>query len=271
MCLAHLVADLDATVVCRHCQKVCPARMQSCPNCLAELTVDSERAAEAMVGLLARGHRMARPAGTTPFAGRPNCTLLRTTGRSPLLYCGDSELMEASVQGLDHRAIPPLRCLDVDDSLLFTLDRYEAAEDALVAVGRDGAPLATYLRTPLRSDRDGDPMGFALHVRDETSAPVATLRPSRRRGGAYQLVETGGGVLAVCHTADVIQNGYVDDQWTLQVKAELPLQTLGAVGILLAAKVLLGRASPTPVTEAHEPWGVDDDEAPAWGEWPYRL
>lgn len=265
-CGAYLVTDLDATVTCRNCGTTCPAHRQACPNCLSELVLDPERVASAMATLLAGGHRMPRPAGTAPFAAGPNCSLLRTAGRSPLIYCGPWEFMEASVDGMDHRAIPPLRCADLDGSLLFRLDPYEALDHAVVAVGRDGAPLGTYVRTVLHDPEDADWIGLGLHVRDETSAPVATLRPARRGGSLFQLVETGGDVLATCHRTDADLDGWIDDQWSLAVKDELPLKTLAGVALLLAAKVFLGRPSPTSTRrdDDRSPWDDDDGALTHW-------
>lgn len=125
---------------------------------------------------------------------------------------------------------------------------YEPIERALVATGADGAPLATYL-----------PARTGIDVRDETSAPVARLL---RRRGTYDLVETGGGVLAGLARADVELEGWVDDQWWLQPAAGAwsPLRPLAVVGLVLAAKVLLGRPTPTRAADQgaepgdHEPW-----------------
>lgn len=237
-CLASLVDELDATVRCRHCDRAWPSRMQSCPNCLGELRTDPDAQGEALARVLASGRHLPRPADRRPFAGGPACTLLRTAPRSSLLYVGPDELLEAAVTGADHRAVPPLRCHDVDGALLFRLVRYEAAAGALVAMAADGAPLATYLR------RDG-----GLDVRDETSAPVGRLRPAP---GGYALVETGGEELASVLVADIEMgpeaSRMVDDQWTLTAGGSLPLRPLAAVALLLAGKVLLGRTAPAVVT-----------------------
>lgn len=263
-CLASLVDDLDATVVCRHCAAVCPARMQSCPNCLGELRLDPTRVADAMVSALASGRRLPRPPGSLPFARGLNCSLLRTAARASLIYCGPDDLMEATVEGDDHRAITPLRCVDFDGSVLFRLERYEAAEDATVALSADGAPLGTYLRADLPRTGLAGAFAVGLQVRDETSAPAATLRPTRRPDDDFELAETGGNVLATCARVDAELDGWIDDQWSLRVEAELPLRPLAAVALLLAAKVLLGRPSPTPVSE--QPSLGEED---ALG-WPYN-
>jgi hypothetical protein len=119
--------------------------------------------------------------------------------------------------------------------------------DGLVAFDGDGAPLATYLRA-----------GSGIEVRDETSAPVAALGPDP---AGYTLVETGGGVLATCGTSDVENGDWVDDQWWLSAPSgDLPLKPLAAVGMVLAAKVLFGRPTPSRV------WR-DDEEPNEPDEW----
>jgi hypothetical protein len=48
--------------------------------------------------------------------------------------------------------------------------------------------------------------------------------------------------------SDQESDGWVDDEWSLRLLVppdELPLRPLAAVALLLAAKVLLGRAAPT--------------------------
>jgi hypothetical protein len=132
----------------------------------------------------------------------------------------------------------PLQCFDLEGGLLFRLVPYEAAPGALVAIGADGAPLATYLRR-----------GGGLDVRDETSAPVAHARPEP---GGFALVETGGAEVASLLVADIElgpeAHRAVDDQWTLMVTGALPLRPLGAVALLLAGKALLGYSTPMAVT-----------------------
>ena len=221
--------------------------MASCPNCLAELRPDPEAALEAMGRILAMGGHLPRAAGTAPFADGPACTLLRLAGRGPLVYIGSDGLIQAAVGGSDGRAEPPLACTDGGD-VLFRLMLYEPAEAAVVAIGADGAALGTFLRA-----------GDGVDVRDETSAPVARL--IRRREG-FDLVETGGGILAAMGCSDHEIDGWVDDQWWLQPAARLPLRRLASVAMVLAAKVLLGR--PWPVRAGAEPAAEDDDH----GRWP---
>jgi hypothetical protein len=249
--VAQLVDDLDATVTCRHCGRVWPDRMQSCPNCLAELHVDPAAAAEALADVLASGHRLPRPTGVAPFSRGLDCTLMRTAPRSSLLFTGPDDLVEAYVDGRDHTAVPPLHCRDVDEAVLFRLVRYEPAPGALVAVDPDGAPLGTYLRL-------GPTSGHGLDVRDETSAPVARLLPPPQAGGSWALVETGGTAVASCQVTDVRLDGFLDDEWSLRVAGEVPLRRLAVAALVLACKVLLGRPAPVPAAP-HERQPPDDE------------
>jgi len=249
-CLVDLVEDLAATARCGHCSRSWPARMQSCPVCLAELRPDPVVAADALGAILALGGHLYRPEGVPPFADGPSCTLLRLSARGNLVFIGANGLVEASVSGSDGRAVPPLTCRDHDGTVLFRLVSYEAAERAVVAVAADGAALATFLR-----------VGAGIDVRDETSAPVATLARAR---GRYDLVETGGRKLAGLGSADAELEGWVDDQWWLQSTPggrPLPLRPFAAVALVLAVKVLLGRpwperVGPGPAEEADDsrPW-----------------
>jgi hypothetical protein len=235
-CLVELVDDPAATVRCRHCAKVWPARMHSCPECLAELRVDPEAAAEALGAILATGAHLFRPDGIPAFRDGPSCSLQRISGQGGLVLLGRDGFVEAEVDGPGGLAAPPLVCRDVDGSLLFRLVRYEPVPKALVAVGKDGAALGTYLRTEA-----------GVEVRDETSAPVAALRRAR---GAFELVETGGGVVAAVGTADAEREGWIDDQWWLTCGPDrLPLRPLAAVAMVVAAKALLGRPAPVPARE----------------------
>ena len=223
--------------------------MQSCPDCLAELRPDPAAVIDALSRILERGGHLYRPEGVAPFAGGPACTLLRRSSRGSLAFLGSDGLVEASVTGPGEQATPPLICADHDGSALFRMFVYDAAERALVAVAADGAPLATYLRA-----------GSGIDVRDETSAPAARLVRGR---GDFELVETGGGVLARLATTDVELEGWVDDQWWLQPAPEvprLPLRPLAAVGLVLAAKVLFGRPYPTRVSDP----GADPGEDQPW-------
>lgn len=234
--LVELVDDLQARIVCRHCGRVCPAYMQSCPNCLGELRPDPDAVAAATADIVSAGGHLLRAEGIPPFRDGPSCTLLRLAGRGPLVLVGDAGLVEAEVSGPDGRAAVPLTCSDVEGPVLFRLLGYEAAEEAVVAMDAAGTPLGTYLR-----------VAHGLDVRDETSAPIGALREVR---GGFELVETGGGVLAGCGTSDVELDGWVDDQWWLQAgDGRLPLRPMAAVALVVAAKVLLGRPFPVRVDQ----------------------
>jgi len=251
-CFVELVDDPKATIRCRHCGQEWPARMKSCPNCLAELRLDPERAGQALAATLVRGFYLARPEGAVAFEQGPACTLLRARPQASLVFIGDEGFLEAQVDGRDHRAVPPLACLDLDGRVLFRLTHYQAADDALVAFGGDGASIGTYLRRPgvLRP---------VIDVRDETSAPVAQLRSGKgSTDGGFDLVQTRGAAVARVVRADVDMEGWVDDQWSFRPlvdDARLPLRPLAAVALLLAAKVLLGRATPArPQRQEHLSW-----------------
>jgi hypothetical protein len=186
-----------------------------------------------LVAVLGAGGHLFRPESLALFRDGPSCTLLRLSGRGGLAFLGGDGFVEATVDSAEGGARPPLACQDVAGPELFELVRYEAADDALVAMGVDGAPLATFLRA-----------GDDIAVRDETSAPAATLRAVR---GGFELVETGGAVLATAGTTDDEVDGWRDDQWWLRpTGARLPLRPLAAVALVLAAKVLLGRPFPVP-------------------------
>ncbi|MEA2702599.1 MAG: Double zinc ribbon [Actinomycetota bacterium] len=253
-CLVELVDDLAATKTCRHCGEVWPARMKSCPNCLAELQPDPAAAAQAIAATLVRGFYLPRPAHLPPFRDGPDCTLLRATQHSSLIFVGADGLMEADVEGRDASAVPPLACRDLDGTELFRLERYQAAKNGLVAIGADGAPIGTYLKRP-------DLLEGIIDVRDETSAPVAILRrPSSRTDFSFELVRTGGPTVARVNMFDIDLDGTVDDQWTFHTVSPdgLPLSALAAVALLLAAKVLLGRQLPTSTVERKGTWGWEN-------------
>lgn len=209
--------------------------MQSCPKCLGELHPGPP--GEAMAEYLAAGGHLYRAEDVAPFAGGPECTVLRLAPRSRLVLTGGDGLVEASLVGNDIGAVPPLACEDFGGTPLFRLTRYAAADRALTAAGPDGSSLATFLL------HDG-----GVDVRDETSAPVARL-VRNGVGGEWELVETGGRRLATMSAIDHRQEGCVDDEWTLRLLVpRLPLQPFAAVAMVAAAKILLGRAWP----EVHE-------------------
>jgi hypothetical protein len=245
-CFVDLVdrEALSATSRCRHCGRDWPARMLSCPDCLAELNPDPARMADGLGITLAHGFYPSRPAGTEPFALGPACTLLRVRPNSSLIFVDDEGFLEAHVEGADHQAVPPLVCLALAGEELFRMERYPAAADALVAYGPDGAALATFLRRPAGVHR-------VIDVRDETSAPVAALRTAPGgAGGGLVLVETGGSAVARVTDGEFENDGWVDDEWSLRPLVSLdrlPLQPMAAVALVLAAKMLLGRVAPARV------------------------
>ena len=151
------------------------------------------------------------------------------------------------MEGADHRAVPPLACVGLDGDELFRVERYQAADDALVAYGPDGASLATFLRRQAGARP-------VIDVRDETSAPVAALRaaPGGRAHGLV-LVETGGSALARVTYGEFENDGWVDDEWSLRPLVSLdrlPLQPLAAVALVLARQDAArpGLAGAGPVT-----------------------
>jgi hypothetical protein len=251
-----LVDDLTATVRCRHCRRDWPATMQSCPSCLSELDPDPAAVIKAMGDILEAGGHLYRPDDVPAFADGPACTLLRLAAWGPLAFIGPNGLVEATISGSGGRAVAPLACRDHDGTVLFALVPYDPVEDALVAVGGDlgdRAPLATYLRA-----------GTGIDVRDETSAPVAAMR---KVTGGFELVETGGAVLARIGSNDTDRGGAVDDQWWLEPAPDVrrsPLRPLATVALVLAAKVMFGRPWPVPVDPPPEESVYDRG-------WPYRL
>jgi hypothetical protein len=251
--MASLVDDLAATITCPECGHVCPARMQSCPSCLALLRPPDDADVEADISrLLASGLRMHRPASRAPFALGPACSLLRLRSRGGLVLCGGDGLIEANVDGPGIRARPPLVCV-TEGATLFRLDVYEAAEAAVVAVGADGAAIGTYMR-------HGRLLSQQIEIRDETSAPVARLQPARQ-GGGFQIVETGGQVIGTADRTDIEDDEWIDDQWSVTPAsaADLPMRPMAFVAIAVAAKVLLGRAEPVRSREPKD-GPIDDVE-----------
>ena len=240
-CLATLVDDADATTTCPQCGRVCPVRMHSCPGCMALLRPDPEQIADALTEAIGNGRRLHRPAGREPFAGGPSCSVLRLVANGALVVCGGDGLIEASLTGRGLRAEVPLTCV-TGGRTLFRLRTYEAAARAVVAVGADGAALATYLSR-------GTLLDPALDVRDEASAPVARFERDPGRGG-FRLVETDGTLLATGSTRDTELDDWIDDEWALTTTgAQLPLKPLAVVALAVAAKVFFGRPTPERVPE----------------------
>jgi hypothetical protein len=220
--------------------------MQSCPACLALLRPGEVDLTDDVTRLLSRGMRMHRPSGRAPFASGQSCSVLRLHPQSPLVVCGGDGLIEANLAGRGIAARAPMTCT-TDGDLLFRLDPNAAAAGALVAIGPDDAPLATFLRS-------GSLVAPTLEVRDETSAPVARLVGAR-------LVETGGDVLATVSRIDVEEDLWLDDQWSVDPVrgAELPLRPMAVVAVVVAAKVLLGRPMPVRVRPEDR---KEDEERP---------
>jgi hypothetical protein len=235
-CLASLVADLDATITCRSCGHVCPARMQTCPSCFALLRAEDIDRTEELERALASGRPLRRPVGQAPFSGGPGATVCRLTPRGPLVLLGADGLIEAGLTGRGIGARPPLTCTSAGQEL-FRLHTYDAARAALVAIDPAGAPIATFLR-------DGA-VAPTVHIRDETSAPVARVQTAGRGAYGFEVIETGGARIAHVTRLEVLRDEWEDDEWTVRPVAEaLPLPPLAVVALAVACKVLLGRAEP---------------------------
>jgi len=238
-CLAVLVDHVEGEVTCPACGQPAPAWRQTCAACLALLRPDPDEVDAVLARALGEGRRLHRRAGRAPFSLGPACSVVRLVLPGPLVLCGADGAVEADVTGRDLEAVPPL-WVGSGSELLFRLDRYGAAERALVAVEPDGTPLGTYLR-------GGSVLEPVIDVRDETSAPVARLTPASGGAAGYRLVETGGVLLAVGEAREVERDGWRDDEWSLTpVSARLPLQPLAFVALALAMKVFLGLLEPTP-------------------------
>lgn len=239
-CLARLVDDLNATITCRQCGHVCPARMHTCPSCFAVLRAEDIDTSAALAHAMATGRPMHRPPGRAAFAEGVECRVERLSAGGPLLLIGPDGLIEAAVVRVVPGSALPLRC-EADDEVLFRMARYGAADDAVVATGPDGAALATFLRV-------GGLLEPSILIRDETSAPVATLRRPRD-GVDFEVVETGGGVVATCAREDVGDDNWVDDAWELTIDAEPPMQPMAFVALAVAVKLLLGRPDPVRIPD----------------------
>ena len=192
---------------------------------------------------LADGRHVPRPDHVPAFAETRACTLQRLVPCGGLAFLGAAGWIEAHVVGADHRAVAPLHCLDLDGSTLFSVERYGAADNAVVAFDGSGAPLATFLQGPGIFDR-------AIDVRDATTVPIGRLQQTRRAGG-FGLIRTDGRVLAECRMDDVERGGWIDDEWTLRDTSDhMPLRPLAVVAMVLAGKVLLGRPTPAPIARS---------------------
>ena len=245
-CLADLRDAPNVAVACASCGHLCDEAMSNCPQCLTMLRTAKagERLDEGLVQLLASGARMLRPATVEAFRDGPYCELTRFDGESSLVLAGRDNLVEAYVGSRGNRAVVPMFTRDVNGEKLFRLSVYEASPRSLVAFDPQDTPLAIYQRE--------DTGRRSMLVRDETSAPAARLVATRHGEFDYELIETGGGVLAGVSVNDT---SWLDDAWRLhKIVDRLPFTLFGAIGMLLAAKVFFGRIEP-------EAPPSDDDEA----------
>jgi hypothetical protein len=226
--------------------------MQSCTSCLALLRPSEVDLTEDVTRMLSRGLRMHRPTGREMFANGLGCSLLRLHPEGPMVICGSDGLIEANLSGRDNAARLPLSC-STDGKTLFRLEAYEAASRSLVAIDADGAAIGTYLRT-------GGLLDERFDIRDETSAPVARFEPVPR-GIGFQIVETGGDVIAHATRMDVQDDSWVDDHWSLSpASPRLPMDPMGFVALIVVAKVMFGRAEPEKEREVEERHPDDPDD-----------
>ena len=161
------------------------------------------------------------PAGTVPFAASADCSLRRRRHDGALWYAGPDGLLVATmVEG---------RCVALDGTVLFATHAYGP-----------GGPESLEVTDPADDDR---PLGAlvveravppVIEVRDETSAPVARLTDGKLR-------ETGGGIVAtVSHRPLDLPDNWVDDEWLLEVRRDLPtLDRRALVAVLLVCRMLL--------------------------------
>jgi hypothetical protein len=202
------------------------------------------------------------------FARTASITLTRLVAGGPLFYIepggdavavmmtehtgdgihewADALLAGDSVHRLDERHT----CLDLEDNVLFYVERYRAVpEVAFTIFDPEGAPLGTYLAS-------SDMLDHELVVRDGTSAPVATMRPGADQ--RLDLVETGGEHLGFCWHEDCDLITLTDDRWGL-VMLETP-RVLDRRAIVAAPLVcrLISRRRPRPkarLRTATSGWG----------------
>jgi hypothetical protein len=93
-----------------------------------------------------------------------------------------------------------------------------------------------------------------VDIRDETSAPVARLQPAHE--GGYEVIETGGGVVASGARTEIEWEEWTDDEWSITPITPLPLADDAVIALVVASKLLLGKARPT----RREPREPTDDE-----------
>jgi len=250
---------------CPTCRASNPDDARWCTLCFEPFPVALAAAADV-------GRPSPPPAGTSrsgAFARTASMTLTRLVAGGPLFYIepggaavavimtehtgdgirewADALLAGDSLRRLDERHT----CLDLDDNVLFYVERYRAVpEPAFTVFDPGGTPLGSYLSS-------GDLFDHEVVVRDGTSAPVATMR-----AGADQrldLFETGGGHLGFCWYEDCDLITVVDDRWGL-VMLETP-RALDRRAVVAAPLVcrLISRRRPRPkprLREGHEWMGL---------------
>jgi hypothetical protein len=211
------------------------------------------------------------PAGASrsgAFARTASMTLTRLVAGGPLFYIepgggavavimtehtgdgirewADALLAGDSLRRLDERHT----CLDLDDGVLFYVERYRAVPElAFTVFDPEGEPLGSYVSSDGLLERE-------VVVRDGTSAPVATMR-----AGADQrldLFETGGEHIGFCWHEDCDLITVIDDRWGLVV-LDTPsgLDRRAIVAAPLVCR-LISRRRPRPKPrrrEATSGWG----------------
>jgi hypothetical protein len=229
--MAKLV-DRFGTVTCPQCHREVQTWKKFCPNCYASMNVKAD-----LMDLIVHGELL-RPAGSPAFSSGIDCTLTRRWLHRGLVFVGPEGMIEAFVK-YEGEMILPLRCIDIDGDLFFSIEKYPPIEDALVALDSLGAPIATYIQHSLK---------HTIEVRDQASAPVAHMEIAGASSRwAYELLDTNGMLLAgITVYNELVGEEYIDDSWTLRPRTEKrPLSDFAMLGLLLVAKVLYGQAEPT--------------------------
>ena len=209
--------------------------------------------------------RLADTSRSGAFARTASMTLTRLVAGGPLFYVqpgGDAVAVIATEHAGDgirawadallagdslHRLDERHTCRDLDDDVLFYVERYRAVPElAFTIFDPAGAPLGTYLSNDDLLDRE-------VVVRDGTSAPVATMRAGKDE--RLDLYETGGGHLGFCWREDCDLITAIDDRWGL-VMLETP-RALDRRAIVAAPLVcrLISRRRPRPrprLPDGHE-------------------
>lgn len=231
-----------------------------CSLCFSAFPVaDASDAADAAVAPVAP---LAPPPPPPPgvarsgtFARTASVTVTRLVAGGPLFYVepggdavavittertgGRRERAEALLAGDSlHRLNERHTCFDLDDTVLFYVERYRAVPElAFTVFAPAGGPLGTYLSGDDLLDRE-------VVVRDGTSAPVATMRAGK--DDRLDLFETGGGHLGFCWREDCDLTTEIDDRWGL-VMLETP-RALDRRAIVAAPLVcrLISRRRPRP-------------------------